>query len=78
MRLYRVYKKKLHKFEIALKFAKQLLVSSFFMYIASLGTYNVEKWKEFLELKFCEGVCLSQQTKNGLRTKFKSFSRILS
>ena len=26
---YRVYKKKLHKFEIALKFAKQLLVSSF-------------------------------------------------
>ena len=24
------------------------------MYIASLGTYNVEKWKKFLELKFCE------------------------
>jgi hypothetical protein len=23
------------------------------MYIASLGTYNVEKWKKFLELKFC-------------------------
>jgi hypothetical protein len=23
------------------------------MYIASLGTYNVEKWKTFLELKFC-------------------------
>ena len=29
------------------------------MYIASLGTYNVEKWKKFLELKFCEpGVCV--------------------
>ena len=27
--LYRVYKKKLHRFEIALKFVKQLLVSSF-------------------------------------------------
>jgi hypothetical protein len=24
------------------------------MYIASLGTYNVEKWKKFLKLKFCE------------------------
>ena len=24
------------------------------MYIASLGTYNVEKWKKFPELKFCE------------------------
>ena len=58
-RNYRVYKKKLHRFEIALKFAKQLLVSSFFMYIASLGTYNVEKWKKFLELKFCEpGGCV--------------------
>jgi hypothetical protein len=35
--------KKLNRFEIALNFAKQLLVSScFFMYIASLGTYNVE------------------------------------
>jgi hypothetical protein len=64
-----VYKKKLHRFEIALTFAKQLLVSSF------LGTYNVEKWKKFLELKFCEpGV----QTKNGLRTKFKGFNHILS
>ena len=31
--------KKLNRFEIALNFAKQLLVSSFFMYIASLGTY---------------------------------------
>jgi hypothetical protein len=29
------------------------------MYIASLGTYNVEKWKTFLELKFCEpGGCV--------------------
>jgi hypothetical protein len=29
------------------------------MYIASLGTYNVEKCKKFLELKFCEpGVCV--------------------
>jgi hypothetical protein len=29
------------------------------MYIASLGTYNVEKWKKFLELKFCKpGVCV--------------------
>jgi hypothetical protein len=27
--IYRVYKKKLHRFEIALKFAKPLLVSSF-------------------------------------------------
>ena len=25
----------------------------------NLGTYNVEKWKKFLELKFCEpGVCV--------------------
>jgi hypothetical protein len=24
------------------------------MYIASLGTYNVEKLKKILELKFCE------------------------
>jgi hypothetical protein len=69
-----VYKKELHRFEIALTFAKQLLVSSF------LGTYNVEKWKKFLELKFCEpgGGCLFQQTKNGLRTKFKGFNHILS
>ena len=28
--IYRVYKEKLHRFEIALKFAKQLLVSSSF------------------------------------------------
>ena len=29
------------------------------MYIASLGTYNVEKWKKILELKFCEpGGCV--------------------
>jgi hypothetical protein len=29
------------------------------MYIASLGTYNVEKWKIFLELKFFEpGGCV--------------------
>ena len=29
------------------------------MYIASLGTYNVEKWEKFLELKFCEpGGCV--------------------
>jgi hypothetical protein len=50
------------------------------MYIASLGTYNVEKWKKIIELKFCEpgGVCLFQQIKNGLRTKFKSFNHILS
>jgi hypothetical protein len=34
--------KKLYRFEIALNIAKQLLVSSFFMYIASLGTCNVE------------------------------------
>ena len=49
------------------------------MYIAPLGTYNVE-WKKFLELKFCDpgGVCLFQQNKNGLRTKFKSFNHILS
>ena len=40
--LYRVYKKKLNRFEIALNFAKQLLVSSFFIYMACLGTYNVE------------------------------------
>ena len=40
--IYRVYKKKLNRFEIALNFAKQPLVSSFFMYIVSLGTYNVE------------------------------------
>jgi hypothetical protein len=40
--IYRVYKKKLNRFEIALSFGKQLLVSSFFMYIASLGTYKVE------------------------------------
>ena len=31
--------KKMNRFEIALSFGKQLLVSSFFMYIASLGTY---------------------------------------
>jgi hypothetical protein len=39
------------------------------MYIASLGTYNVEY---NLELKFCEpggvGGCLFQQNKNDLRT----------
>jgi hypothetical protein len=40
--LYRVYKKKLNRFEIALNFAKHLFVSVFFIYIASLGTYNVE------------------------------------
>jgi hypothetical protein len=37
-----MYKKKLNRFEIALNFAKQPLVSSFFMYIASLVTYKVE------------------------------------
>jgi hypothetical protein len=37
-----VYKKKLNRFEIALNSAKEPLVSSFFMYIASLGTYKVE------------------------------------
>jgi hypothetical protein len=40
--IYRVYKKKLNRFEIALNFAKQLFVSGFYIYIASLGTYNVE------------------------------------
>ena len=54
--IYRVYKKKLHRFEIALKTAISI---QFLMYIASLGTYNVEKWKKFLELKFCEpGGCV--------------------
>jgi hypothetical protein len=55
-----VYKKKLHRFEIALKFAKPTAISiQFLMYIASLDTYNVEKWKKFLELKFCEpGGCV--------------------
>jgi hypothetical protein len=36
--------------------------------------------KKILELKFCEpggGGGLFQQTKNGLRTRFKSFNRIL-
>ena len=38
--------KKLHRFEIALKFAK-------------MGTYNIEKLKKFLELKFCKpGGCV--------------------
>ena len=54
MLIYRVYKKKLHRFEIALKFAKKAISIQFLMYIASLGTYNVEKWKKFLELKLCE------------------------
>ena len=41
--IYRVYKKKLNRFEIALNFAKHLFVSGFlYIYIASLGTYNVE------------------------------------
>jgi hypothetical protein len=45
------------------------------LYLASLGTYNVEL-KKILELKFCEpGVCVF--SKNGLRTKFKSFNHIL-
>ena len=35
--------KKVNRFEIALNFAKQLLVSSFLYYIASLGTCNVEQ-----------------------------------
>ena len=54
------------------------------MYIASLGTYNVEKWGKFLKLQFCEwgggggGGGLFQQIVNGLRTKFKSFNHILS
>ena len=36
--------------------------------------------KKILELKFCEpgGGGLFQETKNGLRTKFKSFNRILT
>jgi hypothetical protein len=47
------------------------------MYIASLGTYNVE-WKKFLELKICEpgGYVISNKLK--MRTKFKSFNHILS
>ena len=48
------------------------------MYIVSLGTYNVEKLKKILEVKFCEPVVCVQQTKNGLRTKFRRFSHILS
>ena len=46
MRIYTKYTgciKKLNRFEIALNFAKQLFKSiQFFMYVASLGTYNVE------------------------------------
>jgi hypothetical protein len=68
--LYRVYKKKLNRFEIALNFAKQLFVSGFFIYIASLGTYNVEKWEKFLELKFCEpGRCVFSNKLKMARTQ---------
>ena len=44
--LYRVYQEILNRFEIALNFAKQLLVSSFL--------YNIASLKTFLELKFCK------------------------
>ena len=35
--LYRVYEKKLNRFEIALNFAKQLLVSNFYVYSFLIG-----------------------------------------
>jgi hypothetical protein len=38
---YRVYKKELNRFAIALNFEKQLVVSSF-CYMDSLSTHNVE------------------------------------
>jgi hypothetical protein len=59
---------------IALNFAKQLLVSSFW-YIWLLWVL-----KKFREHKFCKpgGGCVFWQTKNGLRTRFKSYNRILS
>jgi hypothetical protein len=36
------------------QFRKAPTCIRFYIYIASLGTYNVEWWKKFLELKFCE------------------------
>jgi hypothetical protein len=70
--------KKLNRFEIALNFAKQLLVSSFFIYIASfssLGTLDTRIMKKILEHKFCEpggGGCLFQQTKNACARNLKA------
>jgi hypothetical protein len=45
------------------------------MYIASLGTYNVEKWKKFLELKFCEpgGCVFSNKLKMACARNLKAF-----
>ena len=77
--IYRVNKKKLNRFEIALNFAKQLLVSSFLYkwLLWELIMWNNEK--NFSNSNFVnQGGCLFQQTKNGLRTKCKSFNRILS
>jgi hypothetical protein len=52
-------------------------LSLFIYYIASLGTYNVEYEKNFSNSNFVnQGACFFQQTKNGLRTRFKSFNRI--
>jgi hypothetical protein len=40
------------------QFRETAICVRFFIYIASLGTYNVE-WEKFLELKFCEpGWCV--------------------
>ena len=44
---YRVYKKKLNKFEIALNVAKRLKVCSFSIKIDCWGTYDVEWKKKF-------------------------------
>jgi hypothetical protein len=63
--IYRVYKKRVKKFEIALNFAKQLRVRCFrliFIVWALIIMYT----------------CIWQQKRNGMRTKFKHLNKIFA
>jgi hypothetical protein len=45
------------------QFRKTAISIQFFIYIAYLGTYSMEQWKKFPELKFCEPGGVSFPTK---------------
>jgi hypothetical protein len=66
------------------QFRKTVISIQFLMYRAYLGTYySMEQWKknsrtQILWTKGGGEGGLFKQTKNGLRTKFKSFNHILS
>ena len=65
--IYRVYKKKVDKSEIALCFAKRLNVRCFCIKIDCFGTYRINRKNEKFKTSISGGLCLLRQVKYALR-----------